>query len=117
MSNYGNKKESSQEGSFLLRLEQNVINIIPGESNEIRFSCRSRKKGLLRHAITSTCYKTMTKKFVGGCKGAKGAENRTVMGKIEGRRKIKMTAELQSWDENYIFFTKRGCNLVWSVVY
>ena len=141
MSNYGNKKESSQEGSFLLRLEQNVINvipgesneirfscrsrkkgllrfaIIPGESNEIRFSCRSRKKGLLRHAITSTSYKSMTKKFEGGCRGAKGVENRTVMGKIEGRRKIKMTAELQSWDENYIFFTKRGCNLVWSVVY
>lgn len=59
----------------------------------------------------------MTKKFEGGCRGAKGAENRTVMGKIEGQRKIKMTAELQSWDENYIFFTKRGCNLVWSVVY
>ena len=71
MSNYGNKKESSQEGSFLLRLEQNVINIIPGESNEIRFSCRSRKKGLLRHAITSTCYKTMTKKFGGWFQGGK----------------------------------------------
>ena len=77
----------------------------------------------MQGGFCAVCYiknrsnKTMTKKFGVGFRGEEGAENRTVMGKIEGQRKIKMTAELQSWDENYIFFTKRGCNLVWSVVY